>query len=519
MLRDSTVILAAIFLLLLKLSLANREYLLYFIDTYQNKLLIMSILNILVYRYILKSMMLNLLYQETIMKIETHIASLYYILLVGAIGSRKSANLTAFAQMCEMSKIRRMHENQYKTQVLLGKVIDFNDFATHIQETLDPSLVHHDFDYKNIVYKFFKKNASILQLTEHVPFESFRTPTILQILAEYVEVYYYLYIRKVHIMSNTTIESVNTGYNSLPVKESYFQLYRSNDLAHEKYLVIVEDEKGVVDNSRVYARMDKDSVKDNDDGKDIHAMLQRHGSKGTNTTLVVSQSEKDVTANRRRLPNRFVEFIKPSNVHIFDIEMRLLNWIIGRIKQKEHKFYKRKMRQYNRNLKAYSLRNKEKYYHKAEMLYHDYHNYLDTFNTHKQKIKKFEKLSLFLGKFLYLVQPIFLHESEEHIGTRNENENKIINSFPLLLVYPANITFDRYDQYAYYDVYNERNKKASKPLSDHPLFKSKIMSRKEHELMNYRAINRIYQEIDDQQQINIKQKTDSKKEPVHYDSY
>ena len=514
------IILAILFLVGLKLILSNREYLLYFQDTYQNRIILLFILNIMVYRYLLKALLLRSLYYKTIADVEAYIASLYYILLVGAIGSRKSANLTAFAQMCEMSKIKRMHDNQHKTQTLLSHIVDFKHLDHYIVKNLNPKQVYNDLSYKQFVYTYFKSYSAISILAQKIAFESFRTPSILNIMAEYVEVFYYINFRKANILSNTTIESINTNLKSFPVKESFFQLYRQNTLAHEKYLVIVEDEKGVVDNARVYARMDKDSVKDNDDGKDIHAMLQRHGSKGTNTTLVVSQSEKDVTANRRRLPNRFVEFLKPSDAFIFDLELKILKSIKNRIKIKEEKFYKRKMRKVRRYQRLYHLRKKAKYLDKALLLEALYADYLNQANKYKKRLKKYERLSVFLGKFLYIIQPSFLHENDDHIGHHEYEPSKVINSFPLLLVYPANITYDRYDQYAYYDVYNERNKHSITPLSNHTKFKSKIMSRQEHELMNYRAINKIYEEIDQHKNPTSKISKSSKpKSEIHYDSF
>ena len=351
MYRISPYFLALLFLITLKFTLAHRDFFHYFLKTYQNHIFLSVVFNLVFYHYVIKITLFKTLYQDTIQKVDKHIASLYYILLVGAIGTRKSANLTAFAQMCEMSKLRNMHDKHETIRILLTNIIHFKDFHTYIHKNFDPNIVHTDQKYRYFVYKYYKSTGKpILHLTKIIQDAPFRTPRLIDLLAEYLEIIYYLDYRKIHILSNTTIESINTGFNSYPVQESFFQLYRPNNLAHEKYLVIVEDEKGVVDNARVYARMDKENVKANDDGKDIHAMLQRHGSKGTNTTLVVSQSEKDVTANRRRLPNRFVEFLNPKDIQIFNIELGLINFFINKLKRKEEKFYKRKMRKIRKYL-------------------------------------------------------------------------------------------------------------------------------------------------------------------------
>lgn len=508
-----------IYLVLLRIITVNLDYINHLIDTYLTYAILLTLISLLLYRYIIKILLLKTLYQETIFKVKTHIASLYYILLVGAIGSRKSANLTAIAQMTEMAKINDMEDKSYKIRVLLSDFVDFNHLDNFIDQNFNKDIVYHDARYKRMVYDYFKAYSRIYRLQLKVKYESFRTGTLWSILSEYVELYYYQNIRQAHMLTNTTIQSVNTGHNSIPVKESFFQLYRKNDLAHEKYLVIVEDEKGVVDNARVYARLDKKSVQDNDDGKDIHAMLQRHGSKGTNTMLVVSQTEKDVTANRRRLPNRFIEFLKPKDVYIFNIERSFLQFLINRNRSKEYKFYDKKMRKISFNTKLYNLTKKQKYIDKAEKIYHKYHDYLNVFNKYKKRIKRYQSLDIKLGKHLYIIQYAFLHESEENIG-QTETTSHVKSSFPISFIYPADITYDRYDSFAYYDVYDHRNKAATTALAKVPKFKDKIMNRQEHERMDYRAINKIYNEIDAQSNTKPKSKEKAPKENnVSYDAF
>ena len=495
-------------LIALRMALPYRHYMLDFMDRYAFNILLFLLFNILVYRYIVKIMLLRRLYQASIRKIDQHIASLYYILLVGTIGSRKSVNLTAFTQMVEMSKIQKMDDKSYKIEALLGEIIDFTELHTFIHTHFDHNIVHFDQKYRYLVYRFAKKaDIPILTLTDIVRFEAYHNVRVLDLLVDYVEIYYYRHFRKANVLSNTTIESVSTGINSIPVKESFFQLYRQNAVAHEKYLTIVEDEKGVVDNARVYARMDKQSVKDNDDGKDIHAMLQRHGSKGTNTTLVVSQSEKDVTANRRRLPNRFVEFLAPSDVYIFNVEISILKWVRHTTLTLESRKYSSKMRSLTRLLKRNAKKPTKRRSIKAQNLQNRYHNYLVVNNGYKRIYTRLTHWINQLSRHLYLIQYMFLHDSEDHLGKKDDEETKISSSFPLTLIYPASITYERYDQYAYYDVYNERNKHASTPLNMIPPFKKRIMSKEEHLNMNYNAINRIYSEVAAQNKPLSPQKT------------
>jgi hypothetical protein len=454
-------------------------------------------------------------------KVRKHIASIYYVMIVGPIGSGKSVNATALTQMTEASKINDMEEKIYKTITLLNDYVDFSLFDDYIFQSLNTNEVYTDESYRFFVYKYFKTYSRIYHLQDIMRFESFRHVRVWDLLAEYVEIMYYLHFRKIHVMSNITIESVNTGYNSISIKESLFQLYRKNDLASEKYLVIVEDEKGVVDNARVYARLDKNSVQDNDDGKDINEMIQRHGSKGTNTKFVVAQTEKDVTANRRRLPNRFVELLQPQDAYIFNLEIMFLNYLIDRNKRKEYKTYKKKMRKVKRLSFLYRIRKKQKYIDKAEEIYLKYGNYLDVFNKYKKRIKRYIRFNNFLGRHLYKIQHMFLHESEERIGKRGETETVVTHSFPITMVYPADITYERYDQYSFYDIYNERNKSATVTLAKHGPFKHKIMNKEEHRKMNYRAINRIFDEVESQHSDynTTKKETSNTENNTVYDVY
>ncbi|MDR4969077.1 MAG: hypothetical protein RG740_05615, partial [Acholeplasmataceae bacterium] len=477
--------------------LSNREYIYYFTDEYNFRLIIFIIVNIFVYRYIIKILLLRALYEDTKGKVAKHISKLFYILVVGPIGTGKTKNTVAIAQMVEMDKINQMNEKLYKINTLLHDHVNFPAFNAYIIENYNSTKVYTDEMYRDFVYRYFKGN--LLALVGSLEFESFKTVKLLHILAEYVEIFYCLHIRGNHILSNTTIKSINTGNFSLPIKESFFQIYRKNVLANEKYLVQIEDEKGVVDNSRIYARMDTASVKENDDGKDVHGMLQRHGSKGTSTYFVISQTEKDITANRRRLPNRFIELLNPMEIYIFKLEMTIINYFKTKAILKEYSVYKSMMHKARKLERLYRLRKKEKYLEKAEAIYQEYMDFLDQPNKFKKRIKRYERINIFLGKYVYNIQYVFLHESEERIGKKGENETVIRSSFPMMLAYPLSITYGNYDQHALYELFNSRNKAAKIPLSNWEPFKREIMTRYDFNRMDYRAFNRIFGEVDAQQ--------------------
>ena len=57
-----------------------------------------------------------------------------------------------------------------------------------------------------------------------------------------------------------------------------------------------------------------------------------------------------------------------------------------------------------------------------------------------------------------------------------------------------------YDQFAWYGIYEERNKAATIPLSKRLPSESntKIMNKMDHMIMDYRATKKIYSEIDSQ---------------------
>jgi hypothetical protein len=233
----------------------------------------------------------------------------------------------------------------------------------------------------------------------------------------------------------------------LPIKESLFQLYRSNNLAHEKYLTIVEDEKGIVDNSRVNSRMDKQSVQDNDDGKDVYSMIQRHGSKGTNTYLVVSQSQKDVTANRRRLANKYIEFLIPKDIYLYNFEINFVNFLIRCFKKISKK-------------RSYRI------------------------------LRTLFILDVILKKQRYIVQNALIHFDEEKIGQKLNNSSS--QSFLINFTYPADISFSRYNQYSFYDLFDRRNTVANISLAKHSKFKKMVITEKDYATMDYKSINKIY---------------------------
>ena len=72
----------------------------------------------------------------------------------------------------------------------------------------------------------------------------------------------------------------------------------------------------------------------------------------------------------------------------------------------------------------------------------------------------------------------------------------------ITLIFPADITFDRYNQFSWYGLYEERNKAATIPLANRKPFRKMIMDRYDYDTMDIDAVNKVHEAIDKQQIIN-----------------
>ena len=296
-----------------------------FLIKYKNVLIASVVFNMFLYRYIIRELVFERLCIEGMEKVFKHISSKYYLLTVGVIGGAKTSSNVMLTQYSELYKMNCIEDKLNIYKLHLFEYIDFVNLHEYIQKHYDLKKVYTEYDYRDFVIKYFTDQKLDPELLNHElsydPFEKF---TILQTLSVYIEYFYYQFFRSSHVLSNTTIISANTGNRSMPLMESLFTLYRTNELAYEKEVVIVEDEKGIVDNSRLYARLDKNSVSENDDGKDVHAMVSRHLGKGTVLILTIAQQLEDVTANRRRLAQGILESLACRSIYYYSVESWLL---------------------------------------------------------------------------------------------------------------------------------------------------------------------------------------------------
>lgn len=468
-----------------------------FTKEYNEYILYSFIINFIVYRYFIQFILFNMLYSESISKVDRNVVRHYNIGIFGYIGSRKSANGTALTQMSEGIIIGNMEERLYKLNLLMIKYLDFEDFNDFIFDKFDFSNVHTELMYKMFAYYYIKtKQISLINFNNKLNDTSFSEESIVVLLGEYVELMYYKYFRDNNIQSNTSIHSINTGKMSLPMKESTFQFFRSNNRAYEKYLITFKDEAAIVDNSRTNSNNSKEAREENDDGKDVENVLQRHGGKGTTLRFTIAQSEKDVTANRRRLFNRSIELYEPKDQFLFNFEMNVIKWFAYRLMKKESKKFRKKMKKVKRAAWIYRLTGIKRYIQKSERIYNKYEHYLVRFNLYKRILLVLEKTHIFLGKSLYCVQYMFLHDDSNNIG---KNPTALIESgksIPMFIVYPAGITFGKYATHSYFRLFDERNASASVPLAMVKPFKKLTMSKEEHLSMGFKAIERITEKMD-----------------------
>jgi hypothetical protein len=476
-------------------------------------------INVFLYRYLIQIILVKRLFRESYSKIDKHIIPAYNVGLVGGIGAGKTTNGVSFVQMVELLFIQKMEERSYKIELLLKSFVDFVDYEEYFIENFCNDQVYTKKMYYYFAYKYLKPKLKIaIHLLYPIKDNSFNDTTLLDLLAEYTELSYYRIYRKNNVLSNTTIESVNTGLNSMPVQESYLQMYRYSELAHEQYLVQLFDEAGATDNSRVNARLDKKSVEQNDDGKDVDAMFQRHGSKGNGLRINIGQSEKDVTANRRRLWNITIELFQSKEIYIFRFEMLMLNWFYHYLKALEYKKYVKKMRWAERYVRLYDRFNKDIFLKKSKKLTDKYFAYLKVPNTYKKLMLPLNIAETYLGKYLYKIQYMLLHRSADNVGKdpRLSIENK--GSMLMYICYPADITYGRFDTFAYFVAYDKKNESAKVPLSQLKPFDKKRMTERDIRRMNYRLLNRIFDTIDSQE-VKSTNTSQKKKKMTNYDVF
>lgn len=490
---------------------------LYFTQMYQKQMIRLFISNFVLYRYVLQFVLYNMLYQDSIGKVDENLVQHYNIGIFGLIGSRKSANGVAITQMAEGILRNDLQRRLYKINLFLGKYIDFVDLNNYFEKEFPWTVVHTDYMRKQFVLSYLRsRSISFAVISFKVKDNSFSKESAITLLGEYVELRYYEFFRDNYIQANTSIQSVNTGHMCLPMKESQFQIYRPNDRAYERFQITLKDEAAIVDNSRVNSRNDKDSVKDNDDGKDVENVTQRHFGKGKNFRITIAQSEKDVTANRRRLFNRSLELYKPQDIFLFQFEMNIVKRLAIHLMNRESKKETRKIRKANIIYyinKILRIKLLEKY---SVWLINKYYYYSIQYNNYKKVLLLLEKLHIYLGKFLYCVQPMFIHDDVSNIGKNPSFLMESGKSFPMFIVYPAGISFGKYATHSYFRIIDERNALATVPMAIVKPFKKMIMSKEEHLSMGFKAINRIYDEIGNPEEgidnKNTKERTHNVKE-------
>lgn len=424
------------------------------------------------------------------MKIIRNLADKNYITVSGPIGGRKTSYAVLLTQYLEENNLCEMPQRLEKIRDITA-FLDYGLINKWLEDNFNSSIIYLKDDLLELAEKCLTETGLIYTLKEKhfiLNDSSFEVTSLYKILAEYIEIRYYLLFRKSHVMSNTTVVSVNTGRTSLPLKESLYMLYRPNNVALEKYMIHLEDESGIVNNSRQYAKLDKENQKENTDGKDVFTMLIRHLGEGKITKIAVVQQLEDFTAAQRRLSQLYIDSIIGEEVTVYEFEINIFKMIINWLKSREFKKYNKKMKL----VKQYSFLKND---NKARKIFYKYQNYLDQDNFYKKIIRSIHSVITKLNRIKFISQLVFIHQKVDDVGKEIKENDKRKTSYVLDGIYNANTVYGLYDTYAYSDLRNIRNDNAIESMATREPFKNNKMNKEELERMDYKMINKILHSI------------------------
>lgn len=498
-------------------------YMLY-IFRYWKLFLISIIINFLIYRYIIKPYIFKRKFEYTVAQIKHSISDNVSVGIVGDVGNDKSSIDTLLVQIAELRNIELMTEKHMKIRLILSK-LNFFIIDSYIYQKFDYTKVHTSSMYIDFTREMLKETGLAKKLVDideidgeeiytmkEYNYQPFTKIEADELLSEYVEITYYLYFRQRHVLSNTTIESVNTGFYSMIMQESLIQLYRSNDMAIEKYLIINEDEKGITDNSRISSKRDKESIKQNEDGKDVWYMILRHLGKGTIKHYNINQRVEDVTAFMRRLYQIIIESVHAENYLIYDYEIAIIERMIVLSQTIESKYQKWFMKL----IKVQKIVSNKLYQKNFEK----YSAYTDENNVHKAFQRNMYKLSQKLKKAMYRRNILYVHKRIDDVGKDILDSNTRTRSFAINCIYDVNWVYGKYDTHALSYIADLRNEKASKSLATVDSFDSMTVSEDEYRNMGYRNFDRILDSLENPEMVsdgNLFDRLDDKTESSSMD--
>jgi len=456
--------------------------------------LLTLIVDFIVYRYYLKNKIFNGIFDDTIQQIMFHISKRVSVGVVGNVDSDKSSVGTLFTQVSELRNLGLLQEQYEKLKIVLS-FLDFDSLNNYFMTDFDTYKVYTTEDYHHFALDSLNATGQMYLILKNdleedikeIQFEPFTKTSADKLLALYFEDMYYLFLRQTHVLSNTPIMSVNTGNKSLPMMETLIQLYNDNELAFEKWLVINEDEKGITDNSRISSKRDKESIKENEDGKDAYFMILRHLSEGTNVHININQRVEDVSAFMRRLYQIVVNSYGSEEIYMYDIEIDVCLKIISLSQKLELKYQSL----------ALKLSKFQKLFNK-DLALKTYETY-SLYNVKNNRFKRFQRnIYLFMqkiSKHRYKRNYIGVHYRLDDVGKDIFDSTTKTQSTGLSILYDVNWVYGKYDTHAMKYIRDIRNKKATIPLSRHKPFDSLVLNEEEYRKMKYKNFDRILDSI------------------------
>lgn len=467
-------------------------------------ILFLTIITYVVYQYMIKNSFIRLRVMESEEMIKKHLGKLQNIGVAGIVNSDKTSTWAFGVNVLERLKIDTMIDkiNYIKNKCYF---IDYNLIDNYIFDNLDIYKSMSDRDYRllsSAALQHFGYTKSYLQPV--LIKTAFKYVSIINFIAEYIELFYILNIRPSNVVSNVAVYSENTGSFPFVIKENYFTMYKDMDFKLEKYMLVLDDEKGVFDNYKSSMKRDAKSLDDNDDGKSEFSMLFRHPFKGTTTRIGIQQNLSDFVANQRRQYQAVMNMDSHEDFVPYEFEKSIINRLIMFFTEQEFKYYNKKLKYFNTIKKPC-----KKYFKLAFKL----RGYLDRKNNFKFIKSILFNLLDFLENKEIRIERVSLYFNTEDIGKdlyRDDPNTKSL-AFPLVLFVPKNRSWSYYDTHSYSSLFKKLKDNTKGSILTTKRFKSTTVTADEFDSMNYKVYNKMLDKIENKNN-DLKEKKDKQKD-------
>lgn len=466
-----------------------------------------SVFTYIYYVYTYKNAFMNRLVRESETKAVEHLGQLHNFVLVGVIGTGKSAFLQYISTLLARDKLQRARKALDNiSRKLLYANCNTSDIDNYIKMNYDHKKYYSIDDYVNFS----------LSICEHFDYDKDTDITVKFtinghklwfMIAYYVELYYITRLRGMNVLSNTAM--MTNSQSTIILTEDLFLFSNKSTLPIEKYLVLLEDEKAITDNAKASSGQygkENNFVQNNQD-KQLNTILVRHYSAGTNTNISVAQSIEDITATQRRLYQTFVYIQSRSreDLLVFEKEIGYLNMLINKV-ENIYTNYENSRRA--RVQKLYSNKSIESYIpipfvfsekrlnKKAELIEKDIDDFVHSDNIYKRIIKyileKIEKLE----ELLILKRQIEIHYSFSSLG-KQVIDNEMIDAFAMNVYLLAKNIYSQYSTHNYEFLKEDLNRGCINSLAAARKWSGIQSTRDEMKYSGYKAFDRILNRADD----------------------